>query len=123
VIELALAIPDRLWVKDGRERHLARTALADLLPREYQRRGRGNDDLGPDFLMMAKRIEPQVLAEIDRMEREGRLSHRFDFPRMRAMLTRRRIEDHNSGSEYDTRQAMLGFLAARYIEWFRRDND
>jgi hypothetical protein len=24
----------------------------------------GNDDLGPDFLMMAKRIEPRVLAEI-----------------------------------------------------------
>jgi asparagine synthase (glutamine-hydrolysing) len=122
VIELALAIPPRLWVKGGRERYLARVALENLLPREYQARRRGNDDLVPDFLSMSKSIEPKVLAEIDRMERDGRLSHRFDFPRMRAMLTRRGIDDHNSGSEYDTRQAMLTFLAARFIEWFRRDN-
>jgi len=56
------------------------------------------------------------------MEKAGRLARYFDFPRMRAMLTRRSVEQHNSGSEFDTRQAMLGFLAARYIEWFRGDN-
>jgi len=72
--------------------------------------------------MMAKRVEPRVLAEIDRMEKAGYLSRYFDFARMRRMLTRRTIEQHASGNEYDTRQAMLAFLAARYIEWFRRDN-
>jgi hypothetical protein len=41
---------------------------------------------------------------------------------MRAMLTRRSVEQHASGNEYDTRQAQLAFLAARYVEWFRRDN-
>jgi len=56
------------------------------------------------------------------MEKAGRLARYFDFPRMRTMLTRRSVEQHNSGSEFDTRQAMLGFLAARYIEWFRGDN-
>lgn len=122
VIELALAIPEDLWVKGGRERYLARQALKDLYPPEYQTRGRGNDDLQPNFLAMAKGIEPQILAEIDRMEGEGKLSHRFDFPRMRKMLTRRRADDHNSGSEYDTHQAILCFIQARYIEWFRRDN-
>jgi predicted RNA polymerase sigma factor len=76
----------------------------------------------PDFLTMAKRIEPRVLAEIDRMEKAGRLAQYFDFPRMRAMLTRRTVEQHASGHEYDTGQAILAFLAARYIEWFRRDN-
>jgi predicted RNA polymerase sigma factor len=93
-----------------------------LYPPEYQHRPPGNDDLGPDFLMMAKRIEPRVLAEIDRMEKAGKLSKYFDFPRMRAMLTRRTVEQHNSGNEYDTRQAQLAFLAARYVEWFRGDN-
>ncbi|HEY4940363.1 MAG TPA: asparagine synthase-related protein [Rhizomicrobium sp.] len=122
VIELALAIPEDLWVKGGRERYLARQALKDLYPPEYQTRGRGNDDLKPDFLAMAKSIEPQILAEIDRMEGDGKLSHRFDFPRMRKMLTRRRADDHNSGSEYDTRQAVVYFIQARYIEWFRRGN-
>ena len=56
------------------------------------------------------------------MEKAGRLARYFDFPRMRTMLTRRSVEQHNSGSEFDTRQAMLGFLAARHIEWFRGDN-
>jgi asparagine synthase (glutamine-hydrolysing) len=122
VVEFGLAIPEQLYVKNGKTRYLARAALKDLYPPEYQDRQPGSDDLGPDFLMMAKRIEPRVLAEIDRMEKAGKLSRYFDFPRMRAMLTRRSIEQHASGNEYDTRQAMLAFLAARYIEWFRGDN-
>jgi asparagine synthase (glutamine-hydrolysing) len=122
VVEFGLAIPEEFYVKNGKTRYLARAALKDLYPPEYQDRPPGNDDMGPDFLMMAKRIEPRVLAEIDRMEKAGKLSRYFDFPRMRAMLTRRTIEQHNSGNEYDTRQAQLAFLAARYIEWFRGEN-
>lgn len=122
VVEFGLAIPEDLYLKDGKERWLARTALADLYPAEFQERMPGNDDLGPDFLAMAKRIEPRVLAEIERMEQAGKLTEYFDFPRMRQMLTRRRLEDHRSGNEYDTRQAQLAFLYARYIEWFRGDN-
>ena len=122
VVEFGLAIPEQLYVKNGKTRYLARKALADLYPPEYQDRPPGTDDIGPDFLMMAKRIEPRVLAEIDRMEKAGKLSQYFDFPRMRAMLTRRSVEQHNSGNEYDTRQAQLAFLTARYIEWFRGDN-
>ncbi|MGC1780213.1 MAG: asparagine synthase-related protein [Xanthobacteraceae bacterium] len=122
VVEFGLAIPDELYVKNGKTRHLARAALRDLYPPEYQDRPPGNDDMVPDFLMMAKRIEPRVLAEIDRMEKADYLSRYFDFPRMRAMLTRRTVEQHASGNEYDTRQALLAFLSARYIEWFRGDN-
>ena len=76
----------------------------------------------PDFLTMAKQVEPRVLAEIDRMEKAGRLARYFDFARMRAMLTRRSVEQHASGAELETGQAMLAFLNARYIEWFRGDN-
>jgi asparagine synthase (glutamine-hydrolysing) len=122
VVEFGLAIPEDLHFRNGRERHLARVALADLYPPEFQTRLPGNDDSGPDFLSMAKRIEPQVLAEIDRMDKAGRLSAYFDFPRMRRMLTRRRADQHNSGNEFDTRQAMLAFLQARYIEWFSGAN-
>jgi asparagine synthase (glutamine-hydrolysing) len=122
VVEFGLAIPEDLYLKDGKERWLARTALADLYPPEFQDRMPGNDDLGPDFLAMAKRVEPRVLAEIDRMEQAGKLTQYFDFPRMRKMLTRRGLEDHNSGNEYDARQAQLAFLYARYIEWFGGDN-
>jgi hypothetical protein len=33
------------------------------------------------------------------------------------MLTRRTIEQHAWGRESNTQEAMLAFLAARYIEW------
>jgi asparagine synthase (glutamine-hydrolysing) len=122
VVEFGLAIPEELFVKNGKGRYLARAALKELYPPEYQDRLPDNDDLGPDFLMMAKRIEPRVLAEIDRMEKAGKLSKYFDFPRMRAMLIRRTVDQHASGNEYDVRQGQLAFLAARYIEWFRGEN-
>jgi asparagine synthase (glutamine-hydrolysing) len=122
VVEFGLAIPEELYFKDGKTRYLARVALKDLYPPEYQDRPTTTDGMLPDFLTMAKRIEPRVLAEIDRMEKAGYLSRYFDFPRMRRMLTRRTVEQHHSGAEFDTRQAHVAFLAARYIEWFRRDN-
>ena len=122
VVELALAIPEDLYMKNGRERYLARAALKDIYPPELIDRRPGNDDRDPDFLAMAKRIEPQVLAEIDRMEAAGTLSRYFDFPRVRRMLTRRTLDQHASGSEFDVRQAHLVVLRARYIEWFRGDN-
>ena len=122
VVEFGLAIPEELYDKHGRDRHLARVALKDLYPPEFQQRTPGNDDLDPDFLMMAKRIEPRILAEIDRMDSAGRLSQYFDFIRMRKMLTRRTLDQHASGNEYDTQQAVLAFIAARYLAWFRGDN-
>lgn len=122
VVEFGLAIPEELYLKNGKTRYLARQALKDLYPPEYQDRLPGNDDTSPDNLVMVKRIEPRMLAEIDRMAKKPYLSRYFDFPRMRKMLTRRKVEQHASGREFDTNQAMLAFLTARYIEWFRGDN-
>ena len=122
MIELGLAIPESLWVRHGRERYLARLALQDLYPPEYQKRGRGNHNINPDSLAMIRRAESRLLAEIDRMEAGGKLARYFDFPKMRRMLTSRRIEDHKSGSENDVNLALLAFLSARYMEWFRREN-
>src|SRR5262249_13415797 len=118
VVELGLAIPEELYVKNGRTRYLARTALKDLYPPEYQDRPAGNDSIVPDFLAMAKRVEPRMLTEIDRMEKAGRLSRYFDFARMRSMLTRRAAEQNAT----TTHQAAYAFLVARYIEWFNGDN-
>ena len=81
VVELALAIPDSLYFKDGRERHLAKLALADIYPAEFQSRDTYNDDRTPDFLAMVRRIEPQLLAEIERMERSPALAASSISPR------------------------------------------
>jgi len=123
VVELALAIPETLYFRAGRSRYLARVALADLYPPEFRLRQPENDDLTPDFMAMAKRVEPEILAEIDRMAESARLSKYFDFQKMREMLVQRRPIERNPRLEYRTRQAILAFLYARYIEWFNRGND
>jgi asparagine synthase (glutamine-hydrolysing) len=121
VVEFGLAIPEDLYLKEGKERWLARKALADLYPPEFQERMPGNDALGPDFLTMARRIEPKVLAEIDRMENAGKLSRYFDFPRMRRMFMHRSDGD-DSVNQMAARQAANVFLRARYLEWFTGQN-
>jgi asparagine synthase (glutamine-hydrolysing) len=118
VVELGLAIPDKLFLKDGRPRCIARAALADLYPPEFQDRlPTAGDGIGRNFRPMAERIEPYVLAEIDRMEKAGRLSRYFDFPRMRRMLTK-----YTQGTDFSARLALRAFMYARYVEWFHGHN-
>ncbi len=122
VVELSLAIPQDLYVKNGRNRYLACAALKDVYPREFQTRWRMNDDEIPDFQRMVKSLEPQLLAEIARMEKSEKLAGYIDFAKIRRLLAVRGPDDHNSGWEQETQLAVHGFLVARYLEWFRRDN-
>lgn len=117
VVEFGLAIPEGLFVKNGRPRHLARTALADIYPPEFQDRLPSGEGIGPDFRRMAERIAPQVLAEIDRMEEAGRLSRYFDFSRMRRMVT-----SYPHGTSYNAKMGLRAFMYARYVEWFEGHN-
>jgi asparagine synthase (glutamine-hydrolysing) len=122
VVELGLAIPEEYFLRNGRERHLARRALADLYPPEFQNRPDGNAALQPDFMTMAARLRPALLAEIDRMERAGKLSAYVDFAKMRRMLTRSRPGRSGAFYESPTRHAIRAFVWARYIEWFTGGN-
>jgi len=122
VVELALAVPQELYVKNGRNRYVACAALKDVYPREFQTRWRKNDDEIPDFQRMAKSIEPQLLAVIARMEQSEKLSGYIDFAKIRRLLAARGPDDHNSGWEQETQLALHGFTLARYLEWVRRDN-
>lgn len=119
VVELALAIPTHLFLRNGRERDLACRALAKLYPREFQHRSRLNDDLMPDFLRMLKRIEPELLADLARMERTGRIGRYLDFDGIRRLLAVRGADDHNSGWEQETHLAFEAYMVGRYVEWFR----
>ena len=122
VVELALAIPQELYVKNGRNRYVACTALKDVYPPEFQTRWRKNEDEIPDFQRMAKSIEPSLLADIARMEKSEKLSGYVNFAKIRHLLAARGPDDHNSGWELETQLALDGYMIARYIEWSRRDN-
>jgi len=122
VVELAVAIPEDYFLRNGRERHLARQALKDLYPPEFQTRRDGNDALQPDFMDMAARLRPTLMTEIDRMERSGKLSAYLDFPKMRRMLNQTKPGRPGEHYEYATRSALNAFIRGRYIEWFTRGN-
>ena len=122
VVELALAIPQELHVKNGRNRYLACAALKDLYPPEFQTRWRKNDDQIPDFQRMVKSAEPQLRAEIERMEQLEELRRYIDFAKIKDLLAARDADDHNSGWEQDTQLAFSAFAVARFLERTMRRN-
>jgi asparagine synthase (glutamine-hydrolysing) len=122
VVEFALAIPEGLYFRNGHERYLAKRALADIYPAAFQTRDTYNDDRTPDFLAMVRQAEPQLLAEIARMETSPALARIFDFGNIRKYLTQRPLEAQMEGRESETIQAISKILWARYVGWFRRDN-
>jgi asparagine synthase (glutamine-hydrolysing) len=122
VVELALAVPDWMLMKNGRERPLARAALHDIYPPEFAARADFNDDYQPDFVGMALQLRPRLLAEIERMEAAGKLSRYFDFPMMRRQLTQPQRRGGDRPAENACRVAIRGYLHARYIEWFTGAN-
>jgi len=60
VVELALAIPESLYFRGGRNRYLARIALADIYPPEFQDRGFHNHGRIPDLAEALAAAAPQL---------------------------------------------------------------
>ena len=121
VVEFGLAIPEDLYVKDGRGRYLARQALRDLLPSEFQTRTGGNDALDPDFFRMARSIAVAALDEAMRLDHDSRLSRVVDFEKLRRLVTAAGAE----GDKYTQFKLGYGLEAitlARFIDWFERQN-
>ncbi|WP_230772532.1 asparagine synthetase B family protein [Sphingomonas sp. Leaf4] len=121
VVEFALAIPARLIFRDGRDRYLARTALADLLPARLLASGPGNDAEEPDFFRMAATVVPDALRSLRADDRAGRLARIIDFDRIAdevANINEARMSDHRA-----LYRATFGIALARFILWFERHND
>ena len=114
VVELGLAIPEDLYVKNGLNRYLARLALADVYPPEFQTRDRKNEGALGDAPILDF-ASPELLAEADRLAPSERFSGYFDFERARRILAR---PDHAGRTAADKNAAFRALLTARFIEWF-----
>jgi asparagine synthase (glutamine-hydrolysing) len=118
VVELALAIPEDLYVKNGLNRYLARRALADIYPPEFQTRGRVNDGVLDDRAIRDM-AAPELLAEAERLAGSEKLSPYFDFVWARRMLA----EPNRAGRTAARKNvALRALLMARFIEWFSGPN-
>ena len=74
------------------------------------------------FQRIVKSFEPQILAELDRMEQSGAVTRYIDPDKIRRLLAARDVDDHNSGWEQETQAAAMGFAVARFVERFRGYN-
>lgn len=114
VVELGLAIPEELYVKNGINRYLARRALADVYPPEFQNRGRGNEGV-LDEVALPECAIPELLSEAERLGKSARLSSYFDFSRASDFL--------NSRSALKNGVVLNALLVGKFIEWFDRPNE
>jgi asparagine synthase (glutamine-hydrolysing) len=118
VVELALAIPEDLYVKNGLNRYLARRALADIYPPEFQTRGRVNEGVLDDRAIRDM-AAPELLAEAERLAGSEKLSPYFDFAWARRVLA----EPDRAGRTASRKNiALRALLTARFIEWFSGPN-
>ncbi len=121
VVELGLAVPEDLYVKNGLNRHLARRALADVYPAEFQTRGRRNDGGFGNEAAILDAATTDLLAEADRMAKSATLSAYFDFGQVQRLL---RLPGPNLDGPTLAKKsaAMRALLAARFIEWCGTSN-
>lgn len=120
IVEFALAIPERLQFKDGLERHLARTSLADRLPASLLARGPGNDAEEPDLFRTASEGAMTALIETQAMDRHGRLSRYVDFPKIDKMI--RSVDEARLSDHRRLIVATLAITTARFVAWFDGTN-
>ncbi|RYD18257.1 MAG: hypothetical protein EOP89_17445, partial [Lysobacteraceae bacterium] len=121
VVEFALAIPERLTFRDGRDRYLARTALAGMLPPRLLASGPGNDAEEPDFFRMAATVVPDALRSLRASDHTGRLARVLDFDRLADEVDG--IDEARLGDHRALYRATFGVALARFILWFERRND
>jgi asparagine synthase (glutamine-hydrolysing) len=118
VVELSLAIPEDLYVKRGLNRYLARQALADIYPPEFQTRDRENvGALGdaPSLDLDA----PSLATEADRLAASARFETYFDFDQTRQTL---RPDDRSAAGLVRKDAGARALLMLKFIEWFEGSN-
>jgi asparagine synthase (glutamine-hydrolysing) len=118
VVELGLAIPEDLYVKHGLNRYLARRALADVYPPEFQTRDRKNEGALGDTPILDFE-SPELLAEADRLAPSERFVGYFNFDQARRVLAK---PDRAGQGAADKNAAFRALLTARFIEWFGGEN-
>ena len=118
-VEFGLSVPEELDVRNGRTRALACRALADVYPREFQTRERGQDSVAPDFADMLADARPQLNAEIARLSRSAMLRNYVDFDKLQV-----RLGGNGTSSKPDVSLlfSARALRAAQYIAWFRKEN-
>lgn len=124
LVEFCAAIPNRLFLRKGDDRWLARRVLEDRLPAELigeRRLGRQNQEW---FDWMSRR-RGSVLEELERLERSPAASRVLDLPRLKAIAADWPADADAAQKRFS--QLHNGLYRAvrvgRFIRWVEGGND
>jgi asparagine synthase (glutamine-hydrolysing) len=122
VVELALAIPEHLQFREGRERWLARTALADCLPPSLIARQPGNTPERPGQEAMFAQSLPAALAVLESDWPGSPAARYVDISKLRAALAEGKSGPLGWRNPESTFGATNAMIVARFVNWFSRGN-
>lgn len=122
LVELALAIPEHLQFRDGRERWLARTALADCLPPGLIARKPGNTPERPGQERMFAEGIPAALAMLEREGPGSAAEHYVAADRLRAKIRDAESRPDRWRDPIGTFGVTNALVTARFVNWFYRGN-
>lgn len=123
LVEFCWGLPTRMFMRDGQTRWLARQMGKGIMP-EAQRLNPLNGRWDSDWHLRIGRRRRDFLAELDRLENDGRLTAMLDLPRLRAAL-----EDWPERTETDRHTLVdremavpRALLTARFVKYVERRN-
>ncbi|WP_086736900.1 asparagine synthetase B family protein [Erythrobacter colymbi] len=122
VVEFALAIPEHLQFREGRERWLARTALADCLPPSLIARKPGNTPERPGQEGMFAQAVPAALAMLERDGADSPALRYVDMCKLRAQISAAGSRAGGWREPVATMGAVNALVVARFVNWFDRRN-
>ena len=85
LIEFCLAVPERLYRRDGIKRWFARQVFADRLPPEILNETKSGEQASNWFESLDAR-KPQIAAEVESLEHSRLASRLIDLPRLRRLI-------------------------------------
>jgi asparagine synthase (glutamine-hydrolysing) len=119
VVEFGQAIPENLYVKNGRARYLACRSLHDVYPREFQTRRPNQDPRDPNYVTMLYAQLAALKAEFEQLASNKTLENYIDLKRVRHTID---SLCERTSSNRETLHALRAFYAAKYIAWFSGEN-
>lgn len=122
IVELALAIPEHLQFREGRERWLARTALAECLPPSLIARPPGNTPERPGQEAMFAQSLPEALAVLEGDWARSPAAHYVDIDKLRAAVAKGESGPLGWRNPESTFGATNALVVARFVNWFYRGN-
>lgn len=122
-VEYCLGLPTRMFMRDGEMRWLAKEMAKGMMPEEQRVNALGGW-WDADGQARIRRRRGEWLAELDRLEQDGRFIRMFDVPRLRAALANLPDETETDPQKFVTAQLAvpLALLTARFVNYAERRN-